>query len=134
MSFNAVNPGVLKDKLFQKGCNCQGFIPNLTFTYNSTTGVVVVTDASTFPAGDAIKRINVLVHDEFGKSVPGTITVAGGNTGSISVTSLNRTRSLRITATVLTQKECVSDGSANNIQSAGQLAYWSEDWKTQLAG
>ncbi|HAI83883.1 MAG TPA: hypothetical protein DCL43_09460, partial [Chitinophagaceae bacterium] len=114
--------------------NCQGFIPNLTFTYNSTTGVVVVTDASTFPAGDAIKRINVLVHDEFGKSVPGTITVAGGNTGSISVTSLNRTRSLRITATVLTQKECVSDGSANNIQSAGQLAYWSEDWKTQLAG
>lgn len=134
MSTIALNTGTLDDKLFQRGCNCIGFTPNLSFTYNSSTNVVVVTDASVLPAGDSLRRINVLVHDEFGNSVPGTITAALGNTGNISTASLNRAKGLHITATVVTTKDCKSDGTARNIGASGSLTNWNETWQPELAG
>lgn len=127
----ALDTGSLNDNLFKRGCNCQGFVPKVSFTH--TAGAVVVKDESTFPSGDSIKRINVLVHDEFGGTKAGTITVAAGE-AEIDVSQLNTSKGLHLTATVYSTKECKSDGSVRNIGEAGQIGSWSENYKPELAG
>lgn len=134
MESKALDTGTLKDKLFQRGCNCIGFAPALSFTYNSGTNVVVVTDASVLPSGDTLKRINVLVHDEYGGTKAGTIATAAGNTGSIDVSGLNKSKGLHLTATIVTNAGCKSDGAARSIGATGSLSNWSETWQPELAG
>ena len=127
----ALDTGELNNDLFKRGCNCQGFIPKVTFTY--TAGAVVVKDESTFPSGDSIKRINVLAHDEFGGTKAGTIAAAGGE-AEIDVSGLDASKGLHLTATVFSTNQCKSDGSVRNIKEAGQIGSWSENYKAELAG
>lgn len=124
----ALNNQPLVTDFAKKGCNCLGFAPAVNFTYNSSTKVVVATDAGTYPSGDALKRINVLVHDEYGGTKAGTITAAAGNTGSIDVSGLNPAKGLNLTATVVTTSGCDSDGSARKIAASGSLSNWSQNW------
>lgn len=107
-----------------RGCLPAGFTPALTYTYNGGTNVVVVTDASTLPAGDTLKRIHVRVSDKFGKEVRGNIAALAGNTGSISTATLNNSKGLDITATITTTNMIAADGGAYNIGAAGSLANW----------
>jgi len=81
---NALNATGLKNKLFQRGCNCTSFIPALDFVYDANAKTVVVTDKTTYGSNDVIRRINVLVHDAFGGTKAGTITVTKGGKGYTS--------------------------------------------------
>lgn len=128
----AIDNSPVKDTLFKRGCNCQGFAPKLSYTF--TANEVVVKDESVFPTGDTLKRINVLVHDKFGNTKGGTIVVAGGDTGAIDVSGLNSTQPLNITAVIDTNGDCKTDGSAVNIIEAGYLGNFSENYKAELAG
>jgi hypothetical protein len=210
----ALNAGTLTDKLFQRGCNCLDFVPGIDFAYDSGAKTVTATDKTVYGANDVIRRINVLVHDQFGGTKAGTITVtkggkgytsaptiafsggggsgaaatavldasgkvasivitnagssyetaptvafsggsgsgaaaivtvdgsgvvtavtlSDGTTGAIDISALNPVKGLAITATVATDGDCRSDGSAHNIGATGSLANWSEPHQSQLAG
>lgn len=101
-----------------------GFVPALTYAYNSGAKTITVTDASAFPAGDGLKMINVKIHDQSGNTLYGSIAAAAGNTGAIDVSTMTLSKDLTITATVATNKGCLSDGVANRINAtnnAGSL-------------
>jgi hypothetical protein len=100
-------------------------VPVVTFTYNPGTGQVVVTDGSTIPAGDTLKKVHVKVHDAFGGEVRGTITTTGApGAQTLACAALDESKGLNITATVLTTKNVAADGSAFNIGAAGSIARW----------
>lgn len=111
---------------YDKNYDYGAFLPVLNYAYNSGAATVTVTDASTFPAGHALKNINVLIHDKFGGSVSGNIIAAAGNTGAVSVAGLNVTKGLSITAVIITNKGWKADGSIHNIAAAGTLSYWNK--------
>ena len=100
-----------------------GFIPALTYTYNNATGAVVVTDASTVPAGDTLKTIKVKVFDKFGAEVKSTISALAGS-ATLDGATLNRSEPLDIKVTVLTNLNRVADGGAYDIMPAGAIAHW----------
>ncbi len=104
-------------------CNIADFNPVLTYTYNAGTGALVVTDASTFPAGDSFSKVKIKLHDEFGNEVRGVITTAGGSV-TISGVTLDKSEPLNVTATVLSTNNLASDGSAWNIQAAGNVGHF----------
>lgn len=202
----AINNLPLTTDLTKKGCNCTGFAPGLSYAYDANAKTVTITDTTTYPVADFLKRINVLVHDEFGGTKAGTITVTKGGsgytsaptvsfsggggtgaaatavvtngvvtainvtnggsgytsaptvsfsggggsgaaatatissnavnavnltpgtTGAIDVSGLNPAKGLHITATVVTNGNCDSDGNARNIGASGALANWSQNW------
>ncbi len=63
------------------GCSIAGFTPAVAYTYDSSTGAVVVTDSSTIPSGDTFKKTLLRLVDDFGGEVRGVIdlTVGGHN-------------------------------------------------------
>jgi hypothetical protein len=102
-----------------------GFTPSVAFTYNAGTGDVVITDGSTIPAGDTLKKIHVKLHDKFGGEVRGVITVTGAPGAlSLSASTLDKSKGLDLTATVLTTKMIAADGGAYNIGAAGNIGNW----------
>ncbi len=123
MSANAINNANIKDYC-ESGCIIAGFIPALTYVYNAAGATVTVTDASTLPAGDALAKLQVKITDEFGGEVRGTIAALAGNTGAISVATLNRSKALNIQVTLVTTKHIQSVGSAWNIGAAGSVSNW----------
>jgi hypothetical protein len=204
------NTGI-KDNLFKRGCNCQGYVPALNFAYDSSAKTVTVTDQTVFPVADFLQRINVLVHDESGNTKAGTIAVTKGGSGYTSaptvvltggggsgaaatavitngvVTAVNVTaggtgytsaptisftggggsgaaatsaltggavsaitltpgsvvidvatltlnKPIHITATVVSNAGCKSDGTARNIGASGAFGNWSQNWIPELAG
>lgn len=202
----ALNSSPLTTDLLKRGCSCQGFSPVLNYAYDATAKTVTVTDTTTYPSADFLKRINVLIHDEFGGTKAGTITVtaggsgytstptvsitggggsgatatavvtngvvtainvtAGGSgyssnptvsitggggsgatatatrtsgavsaitltpgtTGAVDVSGLNHSKGLHLTATILTNGLCDSDGNARSIGATGTFANWSKNW------
>lgn len=104
-------------------CGAVGFVPSVTYTYNATTGDVVVTDASTLPAGDTLSKIKVQLFDKFGGEVRGTITALAGSV-TLSALTLNRARVLDMKVTILTTGHIAADGGVYWLQAAGNVSLW----------
>jgi hypothetical protein len=120
----------LKDNLCG-GCECTGFTPSVTFVYDANAGTIVVTDASTYPAGDARKIVNLRVTDKAGDKVDGNIAAADGDDAvTINVAGLDLSEGYRIDATVVTTAGCISDGHAGRIGmliTSGAIGSWDKD-------
>jgi hypothetical protein len=106
-------------------CSIASFVPKVSYTFDATDKEVVVQDASTYGSGDGLKKVHIKVHDQFGGEVRDTITTTGsGGAKTISVATLNTSKPLNITATIITNADFRADGSAFSIQAAGDLAGW----------
>lgn len=111
------------------GCSIAGFTPVVTYTYDPAAaagvGQVVIQDGSTIPAGDTLKKVHVRVLDDFGNEVRDTITVTGApGAKTITLTGLDKSRGVKIMATVLTTGNIAADGSAVPAFSAGSIGTW----------
>lgn len=67
-----------------KDCGAVGFVPTVTYAYDAGAATVAITNSSTIPAGDALKRVKFAVHDCFGNQVTGHIDVAAGGAGYVT--------------------------------------------------
>lgn len=116
------------------GCECTGFVPSVTFTYDSNAGTITVTDASTYPAGDARKIVNLRVSDKNGTKVAGSIAENDGDDAvTIDVSTLDLSEGYRVDATVVTTAGCISDGHAGRIGmliTNGAIGSWDKDSRT----
>ena len=103
----------------------EGFTPALSYVYDPVAKTVTAQDGSVIPANDALKIVHVKVHDCEGKEVRGEITTTGA-AGKVvmDVSSLDTSKGLNLTATVLTVGMLAADGSAFNIQTAGNAGKW----------
>ncbi len=119
---------------YNKNYDYSGFVPVHTYTYNAGTKVVVVTDASTLPAGEGFKNSNITIHDHYGNQVTDNITTNTGNSGNISVASLNPDKGLNITANICLKAGLTADGRAVNITTAGgALTMWQKNFNASEA-
>lgn len=107
------------------------FNPGVEYAYDAVNAEIDVTDASTFPSGVSLLRINVRVFDKFGGEVRGSIENPDGSDSpaqrfeTIDVSTLDRSKPLDITATVIGDGQgLVADGGAYNIGEAGKLGSW----------
>lgn len=106
-------------------CGISGFTPAVTYVYDAGAKTVVVTDGSTIPAGDTLKKVHVRVLDDFGGEVRDAITATGaGGAKTLDVSSLDASKGLKIMATVLTTNLIAADGNAINIGAAGAIGNW----------
>lgn len=123
----------LKDNLCG-GCECTGFVPNVTFVYDANAHTITATEASTYAAGDARKIANLRVTDKNGDKVAGNISEADGDDAvTIDVSSLDLSEGFRIDATVVSTGGCVSDGHAGRIGmliTSGAIGSWDKDSRT----
>ncbi len=102
-----------------------GFTPAVSYAYDAGAKTVTVTDGSTIPAGDTLKKVHVKVMDDFGGEVRDTITVTGApGAKTINVATLDPSNGLKVMATVLTTKMLAADGSAVRIGAAGSVGRW----------
>jgi len=106
-----------------RGNGLPGFIPKIAYVYDSGAKTVTITDTTTYQAGDAKKKLVVKVHDKFGKSVSGIDAAA------INVATLNLSKPLDITATLITNKDLVADGGAYDIAAAGDLSKYDRQYR-----
>ncbi len=106
-----------------------GFIAAATFGFVTATKVLTITEASTFPAGDGLKRVNIVVSDKLGNTKVGTITAAAGNTtiDLDAATSLDLTGPVQVQVTITTNKGLVKDGAyydlSPNVDGSGSLVF-----------
>jgi hypothetical protein len=127
MSANAIDNSNLLN--YRDDLGTTGFNPKVTYEYDAVAKSVEATDETTYPVGIYIKRVHVRVHDKFGGQVNGEIVEIPGSgmadEVTINVAALDASQGLDITATVIaTDDRFVADGSAKNIQAAGQLGSW----------
>ncbi|WPV66281.1 hypothetical protein [Chitinophaga sp. LS1] len=109
----------------QNNCSIASFLPKVSYTFDASAKTVAVQDGSTYGSGDGLKKVHIKVHDQFGNEKRDTITTTGsGGAKTIDVSTLNLSKPLNITATVITNKDFHADGSAFHIQAAGDLAGW----------
>ena len=104
------------------GCDCTGFAPALSYELKNTATLkqVIITDASTFGAGDTLKKVLIHVYDASGKEVhgnfvapaPATPVVPGSTTIDVSTLDLSN---LTVLATVISDKGCKADLSIYNL-------------------
>jgi hypothetical protein len=113
------------------GCDCSGFVPSVTFTYNSGAKTITVTDATTYPATDDRKIVNLRVCDKNWKTVDGNIAAADGDDAvTLDVSSLDLSEGFVLNATVLSNGGCISDGHYGRlgmVATAGTLSSWDMD-------
>lgn len=106
-------------------CGITSFLPKVSYVFDASAKTVVVTDSSTYGSGDGLKKVHIKIHDQFGSEVRDTITTTSTpGAKTISVSTLNLSKSLNVTATIITNKDYHADGSAFHIQAAGDLANW----------
>lgn len=106
-------------------CNITSFLPKISFVYDAAAKTVVVTDGSTYGSGDGLKKAHIKVHDYFGAELRDTITVTSTpGAKTINVATLNASKGLNITATIITNVDFHADGSAYRIAAAGDLSNW----------
>lgn len=99
------------------------FNPSITFALSGSN--VTVTDGSTMNSGDTLKKIHVRLLDEFGGEVRDVITVTGAPGQKVlSSSTLNTSRGLRLTATIITNAGIVADGNAVGLGASGSLSNW----------
>lgn len=104
------------------GCECKGFVAKINYEVDVAAQTVVVTDASTFDAGDDLNVANVHVYDKEGNEVHAQITADAGS-ATVDVSSLVLS-SVDILATVISTQGCKADLGIYNIGSValtGQL-------------
>lgn len=108
-----------------RDCGAIGFTPVVGYVYDAAAKTVVLTDGSTIPAGDALSKVHVRVHDTFGGEVRDAIVATGGGGAkTLDVSTLDASKGLNITVTVLTTGRIAADGSAFNIGAAGNISRW----------
>lgn len=102
-----------------------GFIPSVSIVYDPAAKTVVITDASTIPAGDTLLKVKVRLIDANGKEVTGSIT-ATGTPGALTLSTaqLSPGHGLDVLGTVLTTKGLSADGRITRIDTTGSLEYW----------
>jgi hypothetical protein len=129
MGANAVDNSNLKN--YRDDAGTTGFVPAVEYSYDAEAKEIDVTDNSAFPGAVGLKKTVVRVHDKFGGEVRGFILPAEGSDSghdgetTIDVSSLNLSKPLDITATVIADDDkLVADGSAYNIGEAGSLGSW----------
>jgi hypothetical protein len=106
-------------------CSITSFLPKVSYVYDAAAKTVVVTDGSTYGSGDGLKKVHIKVHDYFGGEKRDTITVTSTpGAKTIDVSTLNASKGLNITATIITNVDFHADGSAFRIIAAGDLANW----------
>jgi hypothetical protein len=134
---NAIDNSNLLD---YRGDQPADFIPGVNYVYDAAAAQIDVTDASVFPSGQSLRTIHVYVHDKFGGQVnaeienPDGSDSAGDHTETIDVSSLNRSKPLDITATVVGVdpsglNNVVADGGAYDIGAAGSLGSWDKQYR-----
>lgn len=97
-------------------CDCPGFIPALTYSYNAGTKALTITDASTFPAGNGIAKITVSATDGKGNTKTGQISTAAGNVVlDLSTGLVIGAKGFNIRGQVVTALRCAGDLSAYNV-------------------
>ncbi len=113
------------------GCDCTGFVPNVTFTYDAGAKTITITDASTYPDTDARKIVNLRVCDKNWKTVDGNIASDDGDGAvTLDLSALNLSEGFVVNATVLSNGGCISDGHWGRIgmiATAGTLENWDKD-------
>lgn len=118
------------------------FVPGVNYVYDATAKDIDFTDGSTFPDGVSLLRTHLRVHDKFGGQVNGEIENPDGSesgnmrTATIDVSSLDASRGLDITATVVGDDgQLIADGSAYNITNgAGSLGTWDKQKNASASG
>lgn len=99
------------------------FVPAVTYAVAGAN--VTITDGTTIPAGDTLKKVHLRLIDDFGKEVRDTITVTGAPGQKVlSSATLNTSKGLKICATVITTNGIIADGNAVNIGASGALSNW----------
>lgn len=121
MSFVIDNTNLLN---MCRDCGLPGFLPKLTYVFDAVAKTVTVTDASTIPAGVALVKVKVKIHDFYGGTKVGSIAVAAGNTGAIDVSGLTLDKQLAINGTVILDNGGIADGGAYGLLAAGELGHW----------
>lgn len=114
------------------GCDCTGFSASITFTYNAGAGTITFTDASTYPAGDDRKIVNLRVKDKNSKTIDGNIAAADGDDAvTLNLSTLDLSEGFEAYATVVTNEGCISDGHYGRIgmtaAAAGSIGSWDKD-------
>lgn len=112
------------------------FDPGVSYTYDAATAEVDAWDSTRgFPSGVSLLRTHVRVHDKFGGQVNGEIENPDGSESpgtravTIDVSSLNRSKPLDITVTVIGDDgKTVADGGAYDIGAAGQVGNWDKQY------
>lgn len=128
MSANAVSNTNLTN--YRNDLGTTGFVPKVTYAYDAGAKEVDVMEDSDYPAGVALKKVVVKIHDQFGGEARGEVlpgTGSGGNTGekTISVSALDASRGLSISATVIADDDqLIADGSALITGTSGTLGSW----------
>jgi hypothetical protein len=126
MSQNAFDNSGLKDKLHLEGTPVASFTPAVNLAI--TSGDLVVTDASTYPATDGLKKAHVRVIDFLGKELKDTITTTGApGAKTIDLATINTSKPLVVCVTVLTNNGLKADGRGEIFAvtgGAGAVANW----------
>lgn len=118
------------------------FTPGVDYEYDAAAKEIDFTDATTsLPSGVSLLRTHVRVHDKFGGQVNGEIENPDGSdspgqrTTTVDVSSLDASRGLDITATVVADDgKLVADGSAYNIGASGSLGSWDKQKNASATG
>jgi len=107
-----------------KDCGAVGFVPELSYAYDAVEAEVTITNTSTIPSGDTFLKLKVRVHDFFGKEVRGFQTVQATPL-VIDISSLDRSKPLAITVTLITTNNILADGGAYGyLQAAGNIGWY----------
>ncbi len=129
MSTNAFDNSNLKDGLHLAGTPVASFVPAVSLAI--TGGDLVVTDGSTFPAGDSLKKAHVRVIDHLGAELRDTITTTGGpGAKTIDLASINTSKPLVVLVTVITTNGLKADGRGEIFAVTGGAAAVS-NWDKQ---
>lgn len=105
-----------------RDCGAVGFLPVMAYTFNSGTNTVTVADTSTIPAGDAIAKFKVKVHDAFGQTAEGNNE--DGADIAVSVAGLNKSKPLSVSVYLKTADGISADGGAYGLLAAGDISHW----------
>lgn len=100
------------------GCDCAGFVPSASFVYDPNAKTMVVTDHTTYGAGDGRKIINIRVSDK------NDTKAKASNTGGVitaDLSGLDLSEGYQLFVTVLSNLGCMSDGHVGNEWLTDQL-------------
>lgn len=98
------------------------FIALVAWSISSNT--LTITDNTSYPSGDGRDSLNITIWDSKGAKVEKHIPTAGGNSGTIDVSSLDKANGLVGIATLSSQKGIHKDGTAfgiNTVATAGSF-------------
>lgn len=101
------------------------FVPGATWAYSGTN--ITVTDAAVITSPDTFSKANIAISDNQGKTVYGVISSAAGNTGAISVSTLNYSGPLTIQVTEASTLGVQGSGQSSFVTAgtaSGTVGYW----------